>query len=63
MRAATSGPGSTAAAAVSNALELPEYEPLGGVYFDEATLLTEELNGFEVDTGGRMFSLVLSFDW
>lgn len=49
---------------IANALELPEYEPPGGVYFDEATLLTEELNGFEVETGGeRMFSLMLRFDW
>ena len=49
---------------IANALELPEYEPPGGVYLDEATLLTDELNGFEVDVGDeRMFSLLFSFDW
>ncbi|MDJ0699198.1 MAG: hypothetical protein QNJ07_05030 [Woeseiaceae bacterium] len=49
---------------IANALELPEYEPPGGVGLNEAILLTEEFPGFDVDTGEeRMFSLTLSFDW
>ncbi len=49
---------------IANALELPEYEPPGGVYLDETVLLTEELNGFDVDSGEeRMLSLTFSFDW
>ncbi len=47
---------------IANALELPEYEPR--VFLDESVLLTDSLNGFEVDTGTeRMFSLVFSFGW
>ncbi len=49
---------------ISNFFELPEYEPLGGVYLDEHSLLSEELSSFEVDTGTERFlSLTVSFTW
>ncbi len=49
---------------IANALELPEYEPPGGVSLGEAALLTEALRDFDVDTGEeRIFSLTFSFDW
>ena len=49
---------------IANAFELPEHEPSGGIYLDQWTLLTEELSGFEIDSGGeRMFSLRFGIDW
>ena len=49
---------------IGNAFVLPEYEPPGGFHLDEHTLLSEELNGIEVDTAGeRLFWLTFSVEW
>ncbi len=49
---------------MTNILQLPEHEPPGGVFLDEYTLLTDALNGIEVDIGNEPeFSLTFSVVW
>lgn len=49
---------------ITNILRIPQHEPLGGVYIDEHTLLTNDLNGIEVDIGSEpAFSLTFSVSW
>ncbi len=49
---------------IVNAFELPEYEPPGGFFLQEGTVLTSELAVFEVDTAGeRAVYLTFSIGW
>ncbi|MFQ5610241.1 MAG: hypothetical protein ACE5F8_08240, partial [Woeseiaceae bacterium] len=49
---------------VANLLQVPVYEPPGGVYLDRDTLLTEALSGIEVDIGVELAaSLTFTLVW
>ena len=49
---------------ITNVLQLPEYEPPGGLYLDEYTLLTEAANGIEIeDEIEPEIALTFNFAW
>ncbi len=49
---------------ISNAFELPEHEPPGGLLLDPDIVLSQALDQIEVDIGNeRFFSLTFSFSW
>ena len=49
---------------IVNALQLPEYEPPGGFWLDQHTLLATELNDLEFDFDNETaISLTIAFAW